>query len=93
MVSFGETLRAAREGRGLTLREVARKLAVDVSYLSRLERGTLHPPRDERILQIASAVGMSPTRLFAAAALDRPHTFASRTVKVEEPRRPKRRQR
>jgi len=53
MKSFGENLREMREARGLLLREVAAKLDVDPSFLSRVESGNKRPSRDQ-VVQLAS---------------------------------------
>jgi HTH-type transcriptional regulator, competence development regulator len=47
MKTFGETIREIRESRNLLLREVAAKLEVDPSYLSRIENGTKRPTREQ----------------------------------------------
>lgn len=47
MKTFGETIREAREGRGLLLREVAASLNVDPSFLSRIESGTKRATRGQ----------------------------------------------
>lgn len=43
LAAIGETLRAERTGRGLTLREVAEDAHVSVSYLAEIERGEKDP--------------------------------------------------
>lgn len=53
MKTFGETIREAREAKGLFLREVAATLDVDVSFLSRIEKGTKRPTRAQ-VLQLAT---------------------------------------
>jgi len=47
MKTFGETIREMREARSLLLREVAAKLDVDPSFLSRIESGTKRPSREQ----------------------------------------------
>jgi transcriptional regulator with XRE-family HTH domain len=53
MKTFGETIREARESKGLLLREVAAALKVDLSFLSRIEKGTKRPTR-EQVVQLAA---------------------------------------
>jgi HTH-type transcriptional regulator, competence development regulator len=53
MTSFGEFIREARISRRLLLREVAAKLRIDPSLLSRIERGEKRPTRDQ-VIQLAS---------------------------------------
>jgi transcriptional regulator with XRE-family HTH domain len=53
MKSFGEYIRDARTSLGLLLREVAAKMQIDPSLLSRIERGDKRPTR-EQVIQLAS---------------------------------------
>ena len=53
MKNFGEMVRGLRESRGFLLREVAAKLEIDPSLLSRVENGTKRPTR-EQVVQLAS---------------------------------------
>jgi len=53
MKTFGETIREARESKGLLLREVSAGLDVDLSFLSRIEKGTKRPTR-EQVVQLAT---------------------------------------
>ena len=53
MKLFGGFIREQRISRGLLLREVAAKLEIDPSLLSRIERGDKRPTR-EQVLQLAS---------------------------------------
>jgi len=46
-LTFAESLRVHREARGMTLQEVADKLTVDFSLVSKWERGERKPNRDE----------------------------------------------
>ena len=46
MKNFGEFIRDQRVARGLLLREVAAKLCIDPSMLSRIERGDKRPTRN-----------------------------------------------
>lgn len=50
MKTFGESIRELRESRGLLLREVAANLQIDLSLLSRIERGDKNPTRNQVIL-------------------------------------------
>jgi HTH-type transcriptional regulator, competence development regulator len=52
MKTFGETIREARESKGLLLREVAASLKVDPSFLSRVEGGTKRATR-EQVIELA----------------------------------------
>lgn len=53
MLTFGETIRKAREERNLVMRMVAEQLHIDPSLLSRIERGVKRPTRRQVILLAA----------------------------------------
>jgi transcriptional regulator with XRE-family HTH domain len=67
--SFGETLRRLRmeHPEKLSLREVCRRAGIDVSYLSRMEKEEVPPPREEIILRLAHVLGTDPDRLLEPA--------------------------
>ena len=48
---FGKKLKEFRLKRGLSLREFARSTDYDPSNLSKIERGRISPPSDEKILK------------------------------------------
>lgn len=65
---IGETLRAERNERGLTLRQVAEGAHVSVSYLAEIERGEKDP--SSRVLEsIAGGLGMEVSDLLIRVAL------------------------
>ncbi|MFL0393518.1 helix-turn-helix domain-containing protein [Streptomyces albus] len=53
-------MRAIRQARKVSLRELADLTGLDRGYLSRVERGEVRMPADQRILSIAAALGVSP---------------------------------
>jgi HTH-type transcriptional regulator, competence development regulator len=70
--AFGEFIRSLRErrlktDRRFSLRQFAAMVGVSPTYLSRIERGDFPPPAEERIVDIANALGESPDRLLALA--------------------------
>lgn len=59
-LAFGAAVRALRQGRGLSLNELARRAGVDPAYIHRIEaRGARRPPLPRRavVLAIAAALG------------------------------------
>jgi transcriptional regulator with XRE-family HTH domain len=56
-IKFGSRLRELRKKAGLTLRELARKINVDFTYISKLENGQLPPPSEQVISRLAEALG------------------------------------
>ena len=57
---FGKRLRRYRLDHPdkLSIREVARRASIDVSYLSRMEKGEVPPPRTEVIVRLAETLGV-----------------------------------
>ena len=56
---FGQFVKEERLARGLGLREFCRKLGIDASNWSKVERGVLPPPQDEKKLkEIAHILGI-----------------------------------
>jgi transcriptional regulator with XRE-family HTH domain len=68
--TFGETIRAIREKKDLLLREVAASLKVDPSFLSRVEKGTKRPTR-EQVVELASILKEDETQLLVLYLSDR----------------------
>jgi transcriptional regulator with XRE-family HTH domain len=68
MSTYGERLRQRREAAGLSVRELARRSGLDDGYLSRIERGKMPPPQDEKLAKLDKALG---TTLATDGALER----------------------
>jgi transcriptional regulator with XRE-family HTH domain len=67
LAAIGETLRAERNGRGLTLRQVAEGAHVSVSYLAEIERGEKDP--SSRVLEsISGSLGVDTGELLLLIA-------------------------
>ena len=64
---FGDRLRRLRAARRLSVRRLARLVAVSPSYLSRIERGHVPPPSERTITRLARALSIEPDELLAAA--------------------------
>lgn len=58
----GELIRAAREKKGLLLRQVASFLEIDQALLSKIERGERRATR-EHIVKLASFIGLNEKEL------------------------------
>ncbi|GHV37962.1 transcriptional regulator [Spirochaetia bacterium] len=67
---FGEKIRAIRERRALTLREVAEKAGVSESMVSQIERNRVSPAIDT-LLAVADALDLDLEYLFADYRRDR----------------------
>jgi transcriptional regulator with XRE-family HTH domain len=64
---FGGRLRRLRESRRLSVRRLARLVAVSPSYLSRIERNHVPPPSERTIARIARALSIETDDLLATA--------------------------
>lgn len=57
-----DTLKAARESKGLTQERVARTLDISLQTYGKWERGLINPPL-ERVVQVAEVLGIDPSDL------------------------------
>ena len=66
--TLGKALRAARMGRGFGLRELARRVGISATYLSRIETGEeRRPPSEEALTALARDLAADPDELLALA--------------------------
>lgn len=65
--SFGALVRREREAKEIGLREMAKKIGVSPTYLSKVERDELPPPAEDKVLAIAKVIGGDPDELLALA--------------------------
>lgn len=71
-VDFGSFVRSAREAKleadpSFSLRQVAGRIGVEPSYLSKVERGDEAPPSGAKITALAKELGEDPDVLLALA--------------------------
>src|SRR5438105_11096724 len=69
-MTFGSRLRELRQAKNLTLRDVAKKVKVTFTYLSKIENQKLsfgEFPSDELILKLARALDADPDELLILA--------------------------
>ena len=64
---FGEFIRREREASGFGLREMATRIRVSPTYLSKIERDEFPPPTEDRVKQIAEVLGLDSDQLLALA--------------------------
>jgi HTH-type transcriptional regulator, competence development regulator len=65
--SFGAQVRQEREAKEIGLREMAKKIGVSPTYLSKIERGDFDPPAEDKVRKIAEIIGRDPDELLALA--------------------------
>ncbi|MBA2719248.1 MAG: helix-turn-helix transcriptional regulator [Chloroflexi bacterium] len=65
--TFGEVIRTTRKAKGLTQRQLAERLKIDFTYLSKVENDRGDPPGDDLIRRLAGELGLDPEMLLVAA--------------------------
>lgn len=65
--TFGQRLRELRRQAGLSQRRLAEEVGVDFSYVSKLENDRLPAPSADTTIRLATAMGVPPEELLAAA--------------------------
>lgn len=56
--TFGEFLRSLRQKRGMSQRDLAERVGLDFSYISKIENETMAPPSVEAIDRLATALSL-----------------------------------
>ena len=64
---FGAFIRRHREGKEIGLREMAKMIGVSPTYLSKVERDEFPPPAEDKVIKIASVLGLDADELLALA--------------------------
>lgn len=64
--TFGQTLRELRRSKSVSQRELAQKVGVDFSYISKVENDRLPPPAADTIVKICQELGVPPDELLAS---------------------------
>ena len=64
---FGAFIRRVREAKEIGLREMAKKIEVSPTYLSKVERDEFAPPAEDRVKAIAMILGLDADDLLARA--------------------------
>ena len=64
--TFGQSLRELRRSKGVSQRDLAEKVGVDFSYISKLENDRLPPPAGDTIVKICKELGVLPNELLAS---------------------------
>lgn len=66
-MTFGQRLRELRKRKGITQRELADRVGIGFTYVSKLETGASPPPREKTILALADILDGDPDELFGLA--------------------------
>src|SRR5262252_4331184 len=65
--SFGAFIRRKREAKEIGLREMAKRIGVSPTYLSKVERDEFPPPAEDKVRKIAGIIGQDADELLALA--------------------------
>ena len=66
-MNFGAYIRRVREERKVGLREMARKIGVSPTYVSKVERDEFAPPTEDKVRKIAEIFEIDPDELLSRA--------------------------
>jgi HTH-type transcriptional regulator, competence development regulator len=66
-VRFGAKVKALRQSAGLKQRELASKVGIDITYVSKIECGVMPPPSEKVILKMAEVLHSDKDDLITAA--------------------------
>jgi len=66
-LTFGQRLRELRKAKGLTQRELADRVGLSFTYLSKIENGAMPPPRGKTITDLANALDADADEMFGLA--------------------------
>ena len=64
---FGAAIRELRVKANLSLRELAARVGIDFTYLSKIENGVLRPPSEKVVLRLAEALNADRNELLILA--------------------------
>ncbi|NJO93347.1 MAG: helix-turn-helix transcriptional regulator [Hydrococcus sp. RM1_1_31] len=63
--TFGQILKELRRAKGVSQRNLAEKVGVDFSYISKIENDRLPPPAADTIVRICEALSVPPDELLS----------------------------
>jgi HTH-type transcriptional regulator, competence development regulator len=66
-MDFGSRIRKSRVDKGISLREFAKQVGIDFTYLSKIENGKVDPPSEKWIRIIARELGEKEEELLELA--------------------------
>ncbi len=66
-MTFGERVKELRKARGVSQRDLAGRVGIDFTYLSKIENDRMEPPSEDTIRRIAEALDASADDLLVLA--------------------------
>lgn len=67
METFGERIKRARREQKLTQRDLANRIGINFTYLSKIENGEMPAPSEEKIFGLAKHLQLDADELFSLA--------------------------
>lgn len=67
MSEFGELLKALRKEKKITQRRLAELIGIDFTYISKIENGSMEPPAEDKIINMAKVFDMDSNELLIVA--------------------------
>ncbi|WP_028552736.1 helix-turn-helix domain-containing protein [Paenibacillus sp. UNC451MF] len=67
MSEFGERLRQLRKQNKITQRQLAERVGIDFTYISKIESGTMDPPAEDKIIKMAQILHVESEELILSA--------------------------
>lgn len=64
---FGERIRELRKKAGMNQREVAERVGINFTYLSKIESGVMSPPSEDKIIKLAKVLNADKDELITLA--------------------------
>lgn len=66
-MDFGSHIRELRKARGVSLRDLAERIKIDFTYLSKIENAKVEPPSEQKIRAMAKELHVDEEELLALA--------------------------
>ena len=66
-LSFGDSLRELRKEKGLSQKDLAERVGIDFTYLSKIETGNAAPPAEDTIRKLADVLRADADKLILLA--------------------------
>ena len=66
-MKFGRTIRKLREGKNISIAQLAKKVGMSPTYLAPIERDVFPPPAEDKVVRIAKALNQDSDEFLALA--------------------------
>lgn len=83
-MNFGRILRQVRNGKHVTLKQLAERAGIHFTHLSNIERGLSGPPRPLVVAKICAALNVDVKPFFEEIVLEREQTVLALETDVQK---------